>query len=71
MESFILVFFVLTLFVAGFLATQTIRRDLKVRGHAGADTRRESAHARPHASQGTLASPSLQRHGHKSPPRPL
>jgi hypothetical protein len=70
-ETFTLLFFVLTLLVAGFIVTQTIRRDLKARGRVGIDIRREPTHPRPHAAHRTLPSHSLQQHTHESPPRPL
>jgi len=71
METLTLIFFVLTILVAGFLATQTIRRDIRARERAGGGTRQVSVHMRPHAAQRALHSPALRQHAHKSPPRPL
>ena len=71
METLTLLFFVLMLLVAALLVTQTIRRDLKAREQIKGGVRREPIHARHHAAQSALHSPSLQHHAHKSPPRPL
>lgn len=65
MEAFTLVFFVLMLFVAALLVTQTIRRDFKSRERIGGGAPRESLHARAHAAQHALHP--LQHHAHKSP----
>ena len=57
METFILLFFVLTMLVAAILVTQTIRRDLKAREQVKSDARRESIRARQHTAQRAVSIP--------------
>jgi len=70
METLTLIFFVLTILVAGFLATQTIRRDIKARERTESGTRRVPVPMRPQEAQRALHSPALRHHAHKSPPAP-
>jgi hypothetical protein len=71
MESFTLTLFVLGLLIAALLATQTIRRELKMREQLEGDLRRASMRMRraapargPHATHAH----GMQQHTHNSPP---
>jgi hypothetical protein len=75
MEEITFILFVLALLLAAFLATQTIRRDLKAREVLKNDLRRESTHARPSVTargpRTTHAPPRMRRQSSESPPNRL
>jgi hypothetical protein len=71
METFTLIFFVLMIFVAALLVTQTIRRELKARERTESTMRRVSLHMRPHSARSALPSPPYNTTRTKSPPRHL